>query len=186
MRSKRMTYRNRLYLLFVLAMLIPLSVLCMVFYNISVKSVRENARHVYANMLEQTVARIDSEFEQIRRMSEAYAGSKWVSQIAHMQGKEIDYDRLNVYMLYQYGDLIGRMEASNRYSNRSAIVFVQKEACMLNNGCGIPTPCSAPRCASAAWSRRRRSRLSAGTRRRPTCTRIRRATTTYMSSAGFP
>ena len=48
----------------------------MVFYNISVKSVRENARHVYANMLEQTVARIDSEFEQIRRMSEAYAGSK--------------------------------------------------------------------------------------------------------------
>ena len=134
MRSKRMTYRNRLYLLFVLAMLIPLSVLCMVFYNISVKSVRETARHVYANMLEQTVARIDSEFEQIRRMSEAYAGSKWVSQIAHMQGKEIDYDRLNVYMLYQYGDLIGRMEASNRYSNRSAIVFVQKEACMLNNG----------------------------------------------------
>lgn len=128
------SYRGKLMVSFAAALLVPTLLLSIVYYNLGADSVQTEARRVYSDMLSQVMSTVDDGIEEIENLATVYSSTGWVKTILYMQGNQIDYNRIDVYKLWEYGDVVRRVEATNSIISRSALVFVEKNVAMLNNG----------------------------------------------------
>lgn len=134
---KRKSVVNKIFLSYLITLLIPLFVMSILVYIWIAGTIKEQTQNVYLNLLSQTQSEMENKINELDSFTKSLAMSKWVQKITQMNSQNI-YDNIDPISLMNYVNELNSYNALNTFIEQLGI-YIHNKSIILYPG-GIERP----------------------------------------------
>lgn len=133
-RDHKLTVRKRLFLSYMLLFTIPLLFMCLLLYVTMYRNIVSDAHASRINVLKNVARTVDNQFANLNQLSIQLSYTSWVNKIAYMQGNQVDYERVDVFMRKEYSEQFVNFKAINDMIAEISLYFEGKNLVISSLG----------------------------------------------------